>query len=307
MDYSYTGRNIHWFGEAAIDDALHRAFVQGALLSPAANVDVSVLYRHIDKDYRSLYSNAFTENTAPVNENGLYAGLSVRPAIGWQINGYADLFRFPWLKYRVDAPGAGSEYLLQITWTPDKQLEIYARYKEEQKPLNRSDTDAVTAIVAPATKQDLRLQCNTTLSRQWSLLQRVELCRYDNNGPAAEQGFSAFTDARYQSASGAWRGSLRLHYFETTGYNARIYALESDLPYHISVPALYDKGFRYYLNAAWEGARKARRALRRSPHTTLGLRWAQTIYRDKTVIGSGPDAITGNRKTELTVQLMLNW
>jgi hypothetical protein len=226
---------------------------------------------------------------------------------GLQVNGYADLFRFPWLKYRVDAPGAGRDYLLQVTWTPDRETEMYIRYKEETESINRPDTNPVTAIVAPVSKQDLRLQYSMALNRQWTLRQRVELDWYDKNGPEAQQGFMAYTDGIYQPVSGPWRGAVRLQYFETTGYDARMYAMESDVPYHISVPGLYDKGIRYYINAGWNARRLPRRRLRSRPQTQLGLRWAQTIYRDKTVIGTGPDAIAGNRKTEVTVQLMLEW
>ena len=307
VDYSYTVGNLHLFGEAAADDHLHTAVVQGALLSPDARLDVSLLYRHIDKSYQSLYGNAFTENASPVNESGIYAGIAFRPVVGWQVNGYADLFRFPWLKYRVDAPGAGSDWLVQLTWTPDRETEMYIRYKAEVKPINQSDSNPVTAVVTPVPKQDLRLQYSMALNRQWTLRQRVELNWYDKNGPGAQQGFMAYTDGIYQPASGPWRGAVRLQYFETTGYDARLYAMESDVPYHISVPGFYDKGIRYYINAGWNARKGVRRKAHSRLQTQLGLRWAQTIYRDKTVIGTGADAIAGNRKTEVTGQLMLEW
>jgi len=306
-DYSYTVGNLHLFGEAATDDRRHMAFVQGALLSPDEKLDLSLLYRHIDPRYQSLYSNAFTENTAPVNETGLYTGIAFRPAPGIQVNAYADVCKFPWLQYRVDAPAGGSDYLLQLTWTPDKETELYIRYRQETKPLNRGDTSPVTAIVAPMQKQDLRLQYSMALNRQWTLRQRVQLAWYDKNGPAAEQGFMAYTDGIYQPPGSRWRGACRLQYFETTGYNARIYATESDLPYHISVPGVYDKGLRYYINAGWRLQKRANTPLRRGWRTQLGLRWAQTIYRGKTTTGTGQEAIAGNRKTEVTMQLTVEW
>jgi len=307
MDYSYTVGNLHLFGEAAADDHRHTASVQGALLSPDARVDLSLLYRRIDKGYQSLYSNAFTESTAPVNENGLYAGIAFRPVYGVQVNAYADIFQSPWLKYRVDAPAGGSEYLVQLSWTPDKETELYIRYKQASKPINRGDTNPVTAMVVPVRKQDLRLQYSMAAGREWTLRQRVELSWYDKNGPAAEQGFMAYTDGVYQPPARRWRGAFRLQYFETTGYNTRIYAMEADVPYHISVPGFYDKGFRYYINAGWQVRGRAYGAGRRRLRTQLGLRWAQTIYRDKTFMGTGPDAIAGNRKSEATLQLTVEW
>jgi hypothetical protein len=305
MDYSYTWRNFHFFGEAAADDHFHKAFVQGILLSPDAAVDMSILYRRMDKNYQSLYSNAFTENTTPVNESGLYAGICFRPAYGVQLNAYTDVYRFPWLKYRVDAPGGGRDYLVQLGWTPDKQTELYIRYKAEAKSVNRSDSSTVTAVTDMVPQQDLRLQCNMVLNRQWTMRQRVELCWYDKNGPASEQGFTMYADGIYHPRGG-WQGSLRLQYFETDGYNSRIYALENGEEDHLSVPALYGKGVRYYVNSSWNMSKrykKQRHALRER----LALRWAQTIYSGQVSVDSGNDAIAGNRKTELTLQLMLEW
>ena len=40
----------------------------------------------------------------------------------------------------------------------------------------------------------------------------------------------------------------RLAWFDTDGYNSRLYAYENDLLYSFSIPALYGKGIRSYLN-----------------------------------------------------------
>jgi hypothetical protein len=98
LDYSYTRGNLHLFGEFATDQWRHMAFVQGALVSLGENLDLSFLYRNISPAFQSLYSDAFTENTVPGNEKGLYAGFTFRPAAGLQVNIYYDVFVFPWLK-----------------------------------------------------------------------------------------------------------------------------------------------------------------------------------------------------------------
>jgi hypothetical protein len=85
---------------------------------------------------------------------------------------------------------------------------------------------------------------------------------------------------------------LRLQYFETDSYNSRIYAYENDVLYSYSIPAFYDKGFRYYLTINYYLGKRI----------SFWLRWAQTIYRDKTTVGSGLDEINGNKKSEVKVQ-----
>ena len=90
-------------------------------------------------------------------------------------------------------------------------------------------------------------------------------------------------------------GVLRLQYFETDGYNSRIYAYENDVLYSYSIPAFYDKGYRYYVTFNYDLTQKL----------SFWLRWAQTIYRDKTSIGSGLDEIDGNKRSEIKFQVRL--
>ncbi len=110
FDYGYTFRNIHLFGELAADRERHLAYVQGALLGLGDQVDLAFLYRNISAAYQSIYSDAFTENGSPVNEKGLYTGISFRLQSGLRVEMYYDLFVFPWLKYRVDARFKGNDF-----------------------------------------------------------------------------------------------------------------------------------------------------------------------------------------------------
>jgi hypothetical protein len=61
IDYSYTHRNLHFFGEAAVDKNFSKAFLNGLLISVDPRVDISFLHRNIDPQYQSNNGNAFTE------------------------------------------------------------------------------------------------------------------------------------------------------------------------------------------------------------------------------------------------------
>ena len=67
---------------------------------------MSLFYRNISTSISiTLYTNAFTENTYPTNEKGFYAGIiNTGRDNPWRIDAYADFYKFPWLRYRVDAP-----------------------------------------------------------------------------------------------------------------------------------------------------------------------------------------------------------
>jgi hypothetical protein len=289
VDYSYTYKNIHFFGEAAIDKNFHKALASGALLSVDPKVDLSFLYRNIRKEYQSLFGSAFTENTFPVNEKGFYTGIAVRPVAGWQLNAYVDFFQFPWIKYLVNTPSRGYDYLAQLNYQPSKQFGMYVRFRNKNKPLDSSG-NGIIYYPQDQVKQNLRMHLVQQLSSVFSLTGRAEIVWF-NHQLRAGQGFLSYLEGSYERRKLA--GNLRFQYFETTDYNSRIYVYESDVLYSFSIPAFYDKGFRYYLNCHYE----------LFENFEIWLRCAQTFYPNRNKIGSALDEISRNRKTELKIQL----
>ncbi len=294
VDYGYTFRNMHVFGEAAVTNKFNKAFVSGLILSASSAVDVSLLYRNISKAYQSLYTSAFTESTYPTNEKGLYAGVSIKPHIFWRIDAYADFYKFPWLRYRVDAPSTGSDYLVQVNYKPNKQLEIYTRYRSESKAINVNPNQLTLSPVIQQPKKNWRTQVSYKISSSITLRNRTELVWFDKRGLSAEQGFLCYFDFIYKPLLSRLAGSIRLQYFETDGYNSRLYAYENDVLYSFSIPVFYDKGYRYYINANYDVSKKL----------TFWVKWAQYVYSDRSLVGSGLDEIKGNTKTEIKLQAM---
>ena len=294
VDYSYTKKNFHLFGEAAIDKNRHSAIVNGLLISVDPRVDLSFLQRSISKEYQAVYGNAFTENTFPTNEKGFFAGISLKPSVLFTVDAYADVFIFPWLKYLVDAPSSGKEFLVQLTFNPNKQTEIYSRFKTESKQANQKENTTVTNFLQPITKQSWRTQFFFKINNTISIRNRVELVWYNKKKSDSEEGFLAYFDLFYKPVLKNYSANMRLAYFQTQGYNSRLYAYENDVLYSFSIPPFFGKGFRYYLNLDYN--------IR--PNVELWLRWAQTIYEDQQTIGSGLDQINGNKKSEIKLQLL---
>lgn len=292
VDYSYTYKNLHFFGEAAADKNLNKAFINGLLLSVDSRVDISFVQRTINKGYQSINGNAFTENTYPTNETGFYAGVTIRPAIGWRIDAYGDIYKFPWLKYLVDAPSSGKDYLAQVTYTPNRQVEVYTRFRNETRQSNQSDNTTVTNFLATIPRQSWRTQLMCKINPAITLRNRIELLWYDNKGINKENGFLTFFDFIFKPMLKPVSGVLRLQYFETDGYDSRIYAYENDVLYSYSIPQFSDKGFRYYLTMNYDLSKKV----------SFWLRWAQTIYKNRNTVGSGLDEIQDNKRTELKLQ-----
>lgn len=296
-DYSYTFKNIHVFGEAAMDDHLNTATVNGLLISTDSHVGVSFLYRNISKSYQSLYSNAFTENTSAVNEKGLYSGITINPTNFLRIDAYADFFKFPWLKYRTDAPTAGNVYMVQLTYKPNKEVQFLMRYKNQVKPLNYNPENLTLNPVVGKAKQNLRVQYSMKIGSTFTSRSRVEMCWYDKKGEAAESGFMIYTDLICKPLMKRYSGNVRLLYFETQGYNSRIYAFENDVLYSYSIPVFFDKGYRYYANVNYDLGKKI----------AFWMRFSQTVYPEKNYYGTGLDKVNSSTKSELRIQAIYSF
>ena len=293
IDYSYTFRNLHFFGEAAATNNFNKAFVNGLVISVDSKVDMSLLYRNISSKYQSLYTNAFTESTFPNNEKGMYAGISLHPNDFWRIDAYADFYKFPWLKYLVNAPSVGADYLVEATYKPNKQLEMYVRYRTETKSKNYNPYGQIVTPVIDKPKQNLRAQVNYKLNAEITLRNRVEMVWFDKKGTGAQTGFLSYADILFKPSSKKYSGNFRFQYFETEGYDSRLYAFENDVLFSYSIPVFYGKGVRYYLNVNYDINKKL----------SVWFRVAQTIYKDQTIVGTGLDEINGNKKTEIKIQL----
>ncbi len=294
LDYSYTYKNLHFFGEAAADEDLDKASVNGLLINADANVAMTFLYRNISRGYQSLYSNAFTENTYPTNESGFYSGITITPTSFIRVDAYADFYHFPWLKYRVDAPTSGNDYMLQFTYQPNKEVVLSSRFRYEKKPINFNPDDSYLNPVTGRPKKSLRTEFDYKIDNRFSLRSRVELLVFDEKNEFRQNGYLAFIQLNYKSPLKYFSGNTRLSYFETDGYDSRIYAFENDVLYGYSIPVFFDKGYRYYINIQYKMSGKL----------SLWSRFAQTIYTDKASIGSGLDAIKGNKKSEIKVQMI---
>jgi hypothetical protein len=112
---------------------------------------------------------------------------------------------------------------------------------------------------------------------------------------SAEQAFLGLVEARYNGRR--MSANLRIQFFETDTYNSRIYVYESDVLYSFSIPAYYDTGVRYYANVQFDLGRKMR----------CWLRYGQTLYSNRSLIGSGLDEIVGNKKSEIKMQMLYHF
>ena len=227
----------------------------------------------------------------PANETGLYSGISIRPQPGLRIDAYADFYKFPWLLYRTDAPSYGADYLLQLTVSPDKHTELYVSFKRQSKQSNDSSSLPLSVIM-DVPRRNLRYQVTYRLNRELTLKNRAEMVWYEKEPEKKQYGFLAYLDIHYNSPVVPFSGSTRLQYFETDGYNSRLYAYENDVLYSFSIPAFFDRGCRWYLNMKTD-VRKWMSSYKKTIDLEVGIKYGITYNLRSKKTGSELDEIQG--------------
>lgn len=252
VDYGVTLRNLHLFGEAAVDRRGGPAFVQGLMASLHPRLDLAWVFRDLSPRYRALQANAFTEQTEPGNETGNYLGLCLRLPGGWKADAWFDTYRFPWLRYRVDRPSGGRGALVHLAWSPDRRTELLFRWQLSSRGQNSSGGEEPMASVEPMPQSGTRFQFAYHPGPEWMVRLRLEGSRARMGG-TVEEGYLFHVDLRCRPSTLPLQVMGRLTLFETGGYASRIYGFENDVPYRTAMTVFHGQGARACLVAGWRG------------------------------------------------------
>jgi hypothetical protein len=297
FDYNYAFRNINFFGETGRSENGGIAYLNGALISLDPRVAVSLLHRHFDKNYQALLVNAFAENSNVENEDGFYFGITTKPYRTIMLNAYYDSFHFPWLRYQVDAPSSGKEYLAQLTFTPSKKFETYFRIKQQVKPENIPGDVYIIGRLQDVSHTNYRFDIRYKISDVVDLGNRIEFISLVRGENKPGHGFMVYQDINYKPLKSRFSFSARYVLFDTDDYDTRIYAYENDVLYSYSIPSYYYQGERFYLTSKY----RIKRGI------DLWLRYARTVYDNQTTISSGLDEIDANHKSEVKAELRIQF
>lgn len=244
IDWKGSVKKVFIFGEAAISVNSGKALLTGCMLKPAPNTEFSLIYRNINKTYFSYFSNAFIESARVNDEHALYMGLKFFPAPCWIINVYSDFFRYKWIKYLTAAPSEGTEFFAQASYNPSIKTHFYLRFFQEDKEQRLISENMKYNELQLINR--IRFNFTHNLNDQISLRSRLEFSFYSKQ--SSERGFLICQDVIYKPLEKPFTMNGRLAYFNTDGYNSRLYAYENDLLYSFSIPALYGSGIRSYFN-----------------------------------------------------------
>jgi hypothetical protein len=287
---NYYFKKGHMFGEIAISKSGGIAHSSGIIMSLSSKIQAAIHYRNYSKLYHGFSSNAFGENTSNRNERGLYWGITIKPFNKLQLAGYFDYFSFPWLKYRVDAPSKGRDFMGSINYFLDHKTTVIIQYRNKVKSENIISDNEPTVNIMDKTTANVRLNLDHQINQKFSFRTWIQSAKviFDRK---ESKGFMIAQDVSFSTDKLSLTGRFSL--FDSEDYDSRLYMYERDLLYVYSIPSFNNRGIRYYLVGKYEFSRLA----------TIWIKCAQTKYFNIDKIGSGLEEITGSTKTNISCQL----
>ncbi len=293
-DYNWILKNMNFFGEIARSS---NSFSQlhGVLIAVDPRVSVSVLYRNYNRAYQTFYNNGFSEGSNTQNENGIYVGWKVRVSNSLSFNSYMDFFTFPWLKYLVNQPSKGHEFLSQLTYKPTKTIEIYGRFREQLREKNSRNSDGTIVEIEEIVQRNYRFNLSYAISESFTLKSRIEYVTIDRKSNLPENGIVILQDIQFRPKSSPFDLSLRYVLFQTDSYDSRIYSFESNALYVYSIPVYYYQGSRAYCMIRYSFLK----------NFDVWIKYGTNIYNNRKSIGTGLEEIKGNVKSDFTIQLRM--
>lgn len=289
---NYNWQNFILFSEVAQSKSGGIGAVGGFAASLSNAIDFSMVLRNYDRNFHSLYGNAFGESTRNINEQGVYWGLKVKPSRKYFFTAYYDKFSFPWLRFRTEAPSNGYEYLIRANYAPKRSVLIYAQWRQEFDQITTNESGGNLNRLTDTRKNNYIVNLDYKVNNRLTLRSRVQWSDYLENGQSSS-GIVVLQDItlRYRKI----RISGRMALFDTDDFENRQYVYERNVLYAFSIPAYNGVGIRNYLLLQYNPTRKI----------NFWARYARFKFQDREVVGTGNEESIGNTRSDLIVQMRI--
>ncbi len=298
MGYSWHNKKITLTGETAVshnDSANGMASVNTLRWNLDDYNTLTLTGRYYEAKYVSPNGKAFGENPTPQNEEGVLIGWTSNTFRNLQINAYADLMHFPWMKYQVSGSSYGYEGTVQAEYSPRRRWSFLARYRIKAKERDfkyRAYGKDVMRLMFK-TSQNIKLQANYEASSSVTLRTSATGVT-THHGNKDEMGFAISESVNWKSPQSKLHVSATVTSFNTDSYDTRIYSYEQTLPHALGFTSYYYKGIRTTLLADIP-------FMKDKLHITAKIGCTKYFNRDN--ISSGTEMINANHREDMQVHL----
>jgi hypothetical protein len=291
--------DVLWFAEGAHTAGGGSAGIAGAVVSIGLRTEAAVAYRSYGAEFVTLHGAGAGQGQDTRNEEGVTLAVSSRISRVLSVNASFDHYRYPWHTALRVFPSAGSETFIEALMHPRPRLEFSARYTMRGGESGERVADSLQrerVVQVERRQQNLRLTAVMEPVRRVRLRTRLEIVDVSLDLPGRhERGILLYEDV--SCAVSDWlTAEVRLVFFDTESYDARVYEFENDVRGAFANPALYGRGRRWYV------------LLRTSPVggiLTFSCKYAATQKEGIRTISSGNTEIAGDLDDRFSLQLDL--
>ena len=296
MDYSFHKSSVWFFGETALSQGYAASTVNTLLIRPLSDLQFAITHRYFSPRYHAFWANASSSLQGVNAEHGASFALQIPMGASKNLSFLADVYKPLWASVSTSASEFGYELRSQFqgAFSANRHLYLSLRYKvrpvwyrEDKWHLSQSSTDRVGHLYL---KFSYALSnCRFATGVQTNLAQEKIGMRFTQ----LKLGWLFYQDVAYDIANLPLQFKARMALYGAPTWANRFYLYESDVPMSGYTPALYGSAFRWYVMADYEF----------SFGLTAALRAAQTLFLDRTTIGSSHDLISKPHKTDLHIAL----
>lgn len=290
VDYGYRFHRLSLLGEAALGKR-GMAFINKLRYDTPNDLHLLLLHRYYAHNYWNMFANAFSRGNSVSNENGWYAAADFIPVSHCHVFASLDLYSFPWRKYRISHASQGIEGFVRTTYTFSDKLSLTGDYRLRKRDRDKSGSDG--EVIYTYLQHRWRAKLSWIPTEHISTQTTMECNIFHIDNVENDLGFRITQNATFKFIHERVKLQPQVTLFYTDNYDTRVYAAESGMLYSGYSPSFYGHGVRWSLNSRY--------AINR--HFIAHSRFTQTIYFDRSTIGSSISPIPSNIKTDIELMI----
>lgn len=229
-DWRWRIGNVFWGGECAFDHLGHWAAICHLNIKPHSDIALFLSLRRFQAAYQAPFAATFSEKSQVCNEEAVFLSGHFVLLKNCVVSCYVDAYRFPWLRYGVNAPSLGWDSQLDIDWQASASVRVTWRYKEKRQEKN---------VLAEASPVGVRpIQGQVTRSGRAQIVMSLDKLRLKTSlqgaSCAEKKAYCLSQEIRYQVDDGPFSLSLQQALFDgDQGLSSYLYSndLAGSMPF----------------------------------------------------------------------------
>ncbi|MBX3043010.1 MAG: hypothetical protein KIT33_02065 [Candidatus Kapabacteria bacterium] len=273
-------------------DANSNRMLRAGYVRSDINLDFAISARYIDQNFRSPYGYHFGEFSFPANEQGLYAGIFIKPNRNLRISFFGDIFSSIGRTYTVPGIVRGLDLFSEINYSPERKSNYTIRIRRDSKS-EAFTVDNSNRQIGMGIKNSVRIEHTREIVKELTLRIRAEYTDYKDEFSVRDgDGIMAFMDLKWNALKNLKLGG-RYTVFSTDNFSSAIYQYEYTMPGTMRTTALFGSGSRIILIAEYMPANFMK----------IYANIFSTFKNDTDFLGTGNEIIDGNIDSRAIIQV----